>query len=74
MSRPRDMQIFWVVFFAGVFWVAIWQHDFVSRWWDTISKTIVARTSSLRRAPAPEAAPAEDPLQGKAKRVPGSKD
>jgi hypothetical protein len=27
MARQTDLQIYWVVLLAVVFWTAIWQHD-----------------------------------------------
>jgi hypothetical protein len=42
MSRPRDLQIFWVVVIALTFWAAVWQHEIVAKYW--------ARTQSIVRS------------------------
>jgi hypothetical protein len=68
MSRPRDMQIFWIVLFAGSFWAAIWQHDQVSKLAKTVFTAAVAITSNFRGTPSSEAAPAEDSHPAKAQR------
>lgn len=65
MSRPRDLQIFWIVLFAGGFWAAIWEHEQVAKLWKTVSSAAVAMTSNLRAAPPP-AAP-DDPPPAKSK-------
>ncbi|MCU1337466.1 MAG: hypothetical protein JWO19_3047 [Bryobacterales bacterium] len=69
MSRPRDLQIFWIVLIAGAFWAFIWEHDQVTKVWRTVSTAAIAMTSGLRAKP-PEAAPAEDPHPGKSRRTP----
>ena len=61
MSRPRDLQIWWIVLFAGGFWAAIWQHEQVTKLWHTVSTAAVAMTSGLRGAPPPQTAPAAAP-------------
>ena len=73
MSRPRDLQIFWVVLFAGFFWAVIWQHEQAAKLWHTVSTAAVAMTSNLRGNPPPQAAPADDAKPAKAQR-PASKD
>jgi len=66
MSRPRDLQIWWIVVFAGAFWLAIWQHDLVARAWKTVSTAAVSMTSGMRGT----SAPAETPRPGKVKGAP----
>jgi len=66
MSRPRDLQIFWVVLLAGCFWVVIWQHEQAAKLWHTVSTAAIAMTSNFRGAPPP-AAP-DSPETGKASR------
>jgi hypothetical protein len=66
MSRPRDLQIFWVVLFAGFFWAVIWQHEQAAKLWHMVSTAAVAMTSNLRASPPVQAAPPEDPKAGKA--------
>ena len=68
MSRPRDMQIFWIVLFAGGFWLAIWQHEMVSKLSKSAFNAVVAVTSNLRPAPPPQPAPPVDPPPAKSKR------
>ncbi len=67
MARPRDLQIFWVVFFAGGFWVAIWQHEAVAKLWKTVSTAAVAMTSGIRPAQAQPAQGVEQPSTSAAK-------
>jgi hypothetical protein len=74
MSRPRDFQIWWIVLFAGGFWVAIWQHEALAKLSKTAYTAVVAMTSSVRGTPPPQAGPAEDSHQEKAKRPTASKD
>jgi len=59
MSRPRDLQIFWVVAIGAGFWVAIWQHDIVANVWNKVSARAMALTSGFRPAPAREPPPLE---------------
>ena len=59
MARPRDLQIFWVVTFAGAFWVAIWQHEAVAKLWKTVSTAAVAMTSGMRPAQPQQPVPAD---------------
>jgi hypothetical protein len=66
MSRPRDLQIWWIVLFAGAFWVAIWQHEFVAKAWKMVSTAAVSMTSGMRGTQAP----AETPQSGKIKGAP----
>jgi hypothetical protein len=65
MSRPRDFQIWWVVFFAGCFWVAIWQHEEVAKLSKTVYTAAVAMTSGIRGVRPTEATPAEAPDKSK---------
>jgi hypothetical protein len=34
MRLPKDLQIFWVVVVAVIFWVIVWQHDAVVKYAD----------------------------------------
>jgi hypothetical protein len=65
MSRPRDLQIFWVVLFAGFFWAVIWQHEQAAKLWHTVSTAAVAMTSNLRASPPVQLPPVEDPKAAK---------
>ncbi len=69
MARPRDLQIFWVVMFAGGFWVAIWQHEAVAKLWKTVSTAAVAMTSNMRPAQPPPVPADQDPPAKSAKGV-----
>jgi hypothetical protein len=40
MSRPKDLQIVWVVLVGLGFWAAVWQHEMVSRYWAMIVSTV----------------------------------
>jgi hypothetical protein len=66
MSRPRDLQIWWVVLIAGGFWLVIWQHDQVAKLSKTVYTAAVAMTSGIRGVrPPEEATPAEAPDKSK---------
>jgi hypothetical protein len=32
MAQSSDKQILWVVLLAAVFWIAMWQHELVTKW------------------------------------------
>ncbi|HEY2844249.1 MAG TPA: hypothetical protein VGJ09_11390 [Bryobacteraceae bacterium] len=53
MSRPRDLQIVWVVLAAAFFWMFVWQHELMVKWWKTASTAAIAMTSGLRAGPSP---------------------
>jgi hypothetical protein len=42
MAKRADLQIFWVIVIAGVFWVSIWKHEIVV---DTAHKVLVFLTT-----------------------------
>ena len=48
MARTRDSQLFWILVFAAVFWVAIWQHDRVARYWHDLYKSVHAAWTQPR--------------------------
>jgi len=64
MGRPRDFQIWWIVLFAGAFWVAIWQHDLLARAWKTVSTAAVSMTSGMRETPPPAETPRPAKIKG----------
>jgi hypothetical protein len=67
MGRPRDLQIWWIVIFAGGFWAAIWEHEEVTKLSKSALNAVLAVTSNLRGAPPPQASPADDSNSGKLK-------
>jgi len=74
MSRGRDFQIGWVVFFAIIFWMGIWQHDIVARVWHSTSSAAIGVTSSLLGRPLHPVEPPATPNRSKpdkSKRSPG---
>lgn len=65
MSRPRDLQIWWVVLIAGAFWLVIWQHDQVAKLSKTVYTAAVAMTSGIRGVRPSEAIPVAAPDKSK---------
>jgi|GEM_PF-4608908 len=67
MAKSRDLQIVWVVLFAGAFWVSIWQHEMIAKLWRTVSTAAVAMTSGLRPVQPQPAPPDPEPSAKSAK-------